>query len=339
MPSRALLIAALLLASLGFRQAPVLERFEAVEPHMGTLVRITLFATDEAAARLAFRAGFDRIAALNATLSDYLPDSELNRLTREAVRRPVRVSDDLWTVLAASRDLAVATDGAFDITQGPVIQVWREARRLKRLPEPATLEAAAARSGHRHMSLDAVARTVIFDRAGMALDVGGIGKGYAASEAVAAITARGVRSALVAVSGDLAFSEAPPGQAGWRIRVHREPADTSPVPPVLLLTNAAVSTSGNLEQHLDVDGRRYSHVIDPVSRLGLTDDITVTVIASNGLDADGLDTAMGLLGVERGLALVERRPPAAALVVTRRAGRVEMHASSRLHTLIAAQGR
>jgi len=337
MTRRVLLICALATLSLGLSRAPTLERFEAVEPHMGTLVRITVFAPDEEAARRAFRAGFDRIAALNATLSDYLPDSELSRITRDAVQRAVRVSDDLWTVLAASQELAVATDGAFDITQGPVIRVWREARRTKRLPDAATLAAAAARSGYRHMTLDAAARTVRFDRPDMALDVGGIGKGYAATAALAAITAHGVRSALVAVSGDLAFSEPPPGQAGWRIRVHREPAETSPVPPVLHLANAAVSTSGNLEQHLDVEGQRYSHVIDPASRLGLTDDITVTVVAPNGLDADGLDTAMGLVGVERGLALVERRPPAAALIVTRKNGRAQMHTSSRMRAFVEQQ--
>lgn len=338
MTSRVCFIAAVLLFSMGMGQSrPVIERFEAVEPHMGTLVRITLYASDEATARVAFRAGFDRIAALNRTLSDYLPDSELSRVTREAVRRPVRVSDDLWTVLTASRALATATQGAFDITQGPVIRLWREARTARRLPDTAALDAAARRSGDRHMTLDAAARTVQFDIDGMALDVGGIGKGFAASEALAAIAATGIRHALVAVSGDLAFSDAPPGQAGWRIRVHREPSESSPVPPVLLLTHAAVSTSGNLEQHLDVDGRRYSHVIDPASRQGLTDDITVTVIAPRGIDADGLDTAMGLVGRARGLALVEQHPDAAALIVERTQGRVEMTASTRLHALVAAQ--
>lgn len=335
MTARGLALVGVLSASLGLGPAAVLERFEAVEPHMGTLVRITLYAADEAAARVAFRAGFDRIAELNRTLSDYLPDSELSRVTRDAVRRPVRVSDDLWTVLAASQELALATDGAFDITQGPVIRLWREARRTKRLPAPVALEEASARSGYRHMTLDEARRTATFDRPGMALDVGGIGKGFAASEALAAIGALGVRSALVAVSGDLAFSAAPPGQAGWRIRVHREAAEASPVPPVLVLTDAAVSTSGNVEQFLDVDGRRYSHVIDPASRQGLTDDITVTVIAPRGLDADGLDTAMGLLGVERGLALIERYPEAAALVVLRKDDRVEMRSSSRLRALVA----
>ncbi|BCS31838.2 FAD:protein FMN transferase [Luteitalea sp. TBR-22] len=304
---------------------------------MGTLARITVFAPDEAAARVALRAGFDRIAALNATLSDYLPDSELSRITREAVGREVEMSRDLCRVLSRAQALAEATDGAFDVTQGPVIRLWREARRLKRLPDAAALEEAAQRSGFRHMRLDARRCVVSFDIAGMQLDVGAIGKGYAASEALAAVTATGVRSALVAVSGDLAFSDAPPGQPGWRIRVHDGDIGEVGVPAVLRLTQAAVSTSGNVEQHLDVDGRRYSHVIDPASRTGLLDDITVTVVARHGVDADGLDTAMGILGVERGLALVERDPDAAALVVVRKDGVVTARASSRMRTLAAAQ--
>lgn len=332
-----LLLAWLAAAAAGAQPAPVLARFEGVEPHMGTLARITVFAPDEAAARVALRAGFDRIAALNATLSDYLPDSELSRITREAVGREVEMSRDLCRVLSRAQALAEATDGAFDVTQGPVIRLWREARRLKRLPDAAALEEAAQRSGFRHMRLDARRCVVSFDIAGMQLDVGAIGKGYAASEALAAVTATGVRSALVAVSGDLAFSDAPPGQPGWRIRVHDGDIGEVGVPAVLRLTQAAVSTSGNVEQHLDVDGRRYSHVIDPASRTGLLDDITVTVVARHGVDADGLDTAMGILGVERGLALVERDPDAAALVVVRKDGVVTARASSRMRTLAAAQ--
>ena len=312
-----------------------LERFEGVEPHMGTLARITVFAPDADAARRAFRAGFDRIRALDETLSDYKPESELSRVTRQAVGRPVAIGDDLFAVLKASVRLAEATDGAFDVTQGPVIRLWREARRSKQLPAPAALDAAARRSGYRHMHLDEARQTVVFDLADMQLDVGAIGKGYAASEALAAVTRTGVRSALVAVSGDLAFSDAPPGQDGWRIRVHEEDVGATSIPGVLRLANRAVSTSGNAEQHLDVDGRRYSHVIDPASRRGLLDDITVTVIARHGIDADGLDTAIGLLGVSRGLALVERDHEAAALIVVKRQGRVDVHASARLAALVS----
>jgi thiamine biosynthesis lipoprotein len=187
------------------------------------------------------------------------------------------------------------------------------------------------------MRLDETRRTVAFDIPDMQLDVGANGKGYAASEALAAISRTGVRRALVAVSGDIAFSDAPPDQPGWRIRIHDGDIGDATIPPILWLTHGAVSTSGNAEQHLDVDGRRYSHVIDPVSRTGLTDDITVTVVARHGVDADGLDTAVGLLGVDRGLALIERDSEAAALIVLRRAGTTTAQASLRMRRLMAAQ--
>jgi FAD:protein FMN transferase len=310
-----------------------LHRYEAVEPHMGTLVRITLYAPDEQAARDAFRAAFDRIRDLDRILSDYRPDSELNQITQAAVGHAVRVSEDLFRVLAASQDLADATGGAFDVTQGPVVRLWREARKTARVPDPAALEDAARRSGFRKLHLDAEHRTVTFDMTGMALDVGAIGKGYAASEAIGVLGGRGVKSALVAVSGDLAFSEAPPGQGGWRIGVY--PGEALPgVPAMLELTNAAVSTSGSSEQHVDIGGRRYSHIIDPASRMGLVDDITVTVIAPNGLDADGLDTAVSVLGLDRGLALIESRPGTAALIIQRTSAGTTARSSSRFLELV-----
>ena len=190
-----------------------LRRYEAVEPHMGTLVRITLYAPGEQTAKDAFSAAFDRIRNLDRILSDYRPDSELNQITKAAAGRAVPVSEDLFVVLAASQELAEATGGAFDITQGPVVRLWREARTTARVPDPAALQDAARRSGFRKLHLDAEHRTVTFDMTGMALDVGAIGKGYAASEAIEVLDGLGVRSALVAVSGDLAFSEAPPGSA------------------------------------------------------------------------------------------------------------------------------
>ena len=311
-----------------------LQRFEAVEPHMGTLVRITLYASDEAAARDAFRAAFDRIGTLDSILSDYREDSELMAVTRAAIGHPVRVSDDLLTVLRASQDLAEATGGAFDVTQGPVVRLWREARKRGQPPGPAALAEAAGRSGFRKLHVDAANRTVTLDTPRMALDVGAIGKGYAASEALRVLSARGVRRALVAVSGDLAFSEAPPGEKGWRIQVYSGPPQNV-VPSILELTNGAVSTSGPDEQHLDANGRRYSHVIDPASGVGLVEDITVTVIAPHGLEADGLDTAVSVLGTERGLALIESRPGTAALVMQRTGESVTIRPSVRFRGLAA----
>jgi FAD:protein FMN transferase len=315
-----------------------LHRYESVEPHMGTLVKITVYTSSEDDARRAFGAGFDRIAALDAILSDYKPDSELSRISGIAVGTPVKVSRDLFTVLEAAQELAEATGGAFDITQGPVIRLWREARRSRHVPDADALREAASRTGHQKLHVDRDRCTVRLDRPGMVLDVGGIAKGYAASEALAAISNLGVRSALVAISGDLAFSDAPPGTSGWRISVHDLPGERA-VPQVLRLANAAVSTAGAAEQHLDANGHRYSHIVDPSTRMGLTDDLTVTVVARSGarsgLVADGLDTAMSVLGIERGLALIDARVDAVALIVRGTGAGAEVLPSARFQSFIA----
>lgn len=316
--------------------ASELQRFEAVEPHMGTLVRIMVYAPDVQAARAAISRGFARVRELDLVLSDYKPDSELSRLTTSAVATPVAVSDDLFAVLEASQRLSKETDGAFDITQGPVVRLWREARRTGVVPAAQALADAQARTGWQKLLLDPARRTVQLAVAGMALDVGAIGKGYAASEALRAIEAAGVTSALVAISGDLAFSAAPPGRHGWRVGLLDVPAGDASMPHVLELTHAAVSTSGNREQYLDANGHRYSHVVDPASGMGLVDDVTVTVIAPQGLLADGLDTAASVLGPDEGLALIERHPTAAGLIVSRVDGDRRVQISSRLRELIRA---
>ena len=306
---------------------------------MGTLVKITLYTSDEASATEAFRVAFDRIADLDKILSDYKPDSELSQLTARAVGHPAHGSKDLITVLAASQELSEATDGAFDVTEGPVIRLWRAARTIRSMPEEAALNEAASRSGFRKLHVDVKNQTVMLDQPDMVLDVGAIGKGYAASEALNVIRERGIRRALVAVSGDLAFGDAPPGQRGWRIDIHHDDPALAGVPRVLELTNAAVSTSGASEQHLNLDGRRFSHIIDPSSRMGLVNDITVTVIARSGLDADGLDTAVSVLGKDRGLALIESRPGTAALIVERSTSGTTATMSARFQELVAAEGK
>lgn len=275
------------------------ERFEAVEPHMGTLVRIQLYAADEAEAAAAFRAAFDRIEDLNEHLSDYEPDSELNRLCRAEPGKPLDVSGELLPVLQAAQRLAEASGGAFDITLGPLTHLWRAARKSGRIPEAAAIRAAMARSGYRKLHLNAEHGTATLEQADMQLDVGGIAKGYAADEALAVLAEQNIHSALVAMSGDLAIGDAPPGKRGWTVAAG-EPAQ------VLELANMAVSTSGGTEQHLDTGGVRYSHIIDPATGMGLTHAPVVTIIARRGIDADALATAVSVMGVERGRAVAER---------------------------------
>jgi len=283
-----------------------LQLFEAVEPHMGTLVRIKLYARDQQRAKAAFRAAFDRIAELDRILSDYQPDSELNRLCRTAVKRAVPVSDDLYRVLSAAQQLAEESGGAFDVTQGPVIRVWRQARRDRRLPDPEALRAASARAGYQKLHLNAADHTAMLDDAEMQLDLGGIAKGYAADAALEILDGLGLSSALIAASGDLAFSHAPPGQRRWKIGLDSLDRPDAAFSKVLELSDAAVSTSGDTEQYFELDGKRYSHIIDPSTGEALTNGITVSVIARRGITADSLATAVCVLGEEKGQALVKR---------------------------------
>jgi thiamine biosynthesis lipoprotein len=282
-----------------------------------------LYAADAGQADAGFRAAFLRIAELDAALSDYREDSELNRLCRAAVGTPVKVSEDLFRVLAAAHQLAEETDGAFDVTLGPVTRLWREARRQHRVPTPEALREALQRSGYRKLHLDAAARTVTLDQAGMQLDLGGIGKGYAADAALARLAELGIRHALVAASGDLAIGDPPPGKPGWSVGIDSHSGTASGFSSVLNLCNAAVSTSGDREQNLEIGKVKYSHIVDPATGMGLTREIEVTVVARHGIDADSWSTALSVLGAQRGMPLIERHTGLSALVTSVPGGIVE----------------
>ncbi len=312
-----------------FVLASVLQPYEAVEPHMGALFRIKLYAESPEQAQSAFKSAFARISQLDETLSDYRPGSELNIITSRAVHAPTHVGSDLFTILAASQELSEETTGAFDITVGPLTHLWRDARRQKHLPDQAAVSAALTRVGYRKFHLDTIQQTVEFNEPGMQLDAGGIAKGYAADQALAVLTNLGIHSALVAASGDLAFSNAPPNELGWKIGLDSFDSPSLPFTRVLTLSNAAVSTSGPDEQNVIVGGIRYSHIVNPATGLGLTTPITVTVIAAKGIDADCLATAISVLGPQRGLTLIEGHPNASALILTRENGHSVVQQSSR----------
>jgi FAD:protein FMN transferase len=324
--------AALVLSFSAFRK-PASELFEAVEPHMGTLFRIKLYAEDREQAQHAFQVAFARVDQLDGILSDYKPDSELNSLRRNAAGHPVRVSHDLFRVILASQELAEKTDGAFDITVGPLTHLWRSARKQQRLPEASALEEAKKKCGFRNLRLDTSAHTVELLHSGMELDVGGIAKGYAADQVLTLLASLGIQSALVAASGDLTFSAAPPSERGWTIGIDSFDEADRPFTRVLFLSNAAVSTSGNHEQHLDAAGTRYSHILDPRTGVGLTADVTVTVVAQHGMDADGMATALSVLVARHGLDSIRQRPDISALVVTRNQDSIQVFESPSFHLL------
>jgi thiamine biosynthesis lipoprotein len=290
-----------------------LARFEFVETHMGCSFKIVLYSTDAPAARRASRLAFDRISALDATLSDYQPDSELSHLGEKAGGPPVPVSPDLFDVLWRSRDFFTKTGGAFDVTIAPVGRLWRRARRDRKLPDLPKLAEARVLVGSDKMLLDPAHRTVQLTRPGMKLDVGGIAKGYASQAAIDVLRREGITRALVGGAGDIVVSDPPPDAAGWTIGVASlTPARSGPV-MYLLLRNAAISTSGDAERFVVIDGHRYSHIISPLTGMAVEDRASVTVVAPDGGTADALETSAYLLGPEKGLKLIEETPGAAAL--------------------------
>jgi thiamine biosynthesis lipoprotein len=292
---------------------------------MGVPFRIVFYASDGPSATNAATAAFARVAELNRIMSDYETDSELNELSRTAGQgKAVPVSDDLWRVLERGQTLAEQTDGAFDITVGPAVSLWRKARRTQQMPEPEKLNNALRAIGYRKLRLHPQTRSVELLVAGMKLDLGGIAKGYAIDEALEVLTARGIARALVAGAGDMAVTDPPPGQTGWRVEIAPLDVPNAPPPQFVRLNRVALATSGDVFQHLEVDGHRYSHIVDPRTAIGLTDRSLVTIIAPDCMTADSLATAVSVLGPAKGLKFVNQVPKTEAHLVRKPKAELEV---------------
>ena len=283
------LAAALVLLAPIARGQGELERFEFESPHMGTLFRIALYAPDAEAAEKAADDAFALAARLERSFSDYQADSELMRLIakREAVASP-----ELFDILTRSQAIAKATRGAFDITNGPHTRNWRRARITGELPSPAAIAAAKAATGWKKLKLDPSTRRVTLTAPGMYLDLGGIAKGYTADAMLDLLKKKHrLPIASIAAGGDIAAGDPPPGKEGWRVGIAPGGKAHS---RVLILSNRAVSTSGDAEQKLEIGGKSYSHIVDPATGLGLTTSQAVSVIGPSATETDAYATAFSV---------------------------------------------
>jgi thiamine biosynthesis lipoprotein len=277
------------------------EEFRFERPLMGTRFTIVCHADDRVAAGKAAEAAFAIATEVNAIASDYQPDSELSQLAAKSANAPVTLSPEFYHLLDHSRRLAEATGGAFDPTLGTLTNLWRETRDHKLLPDPERLRLARAASGWRQFSLDPTARTITLQRPHIAFDLGGVAKGYAADLMLESLAAAGISQAMIVAGGDIRLGDPPPGREGWRVAL--QTFDPAQPDEVLTLANAAVSTSGDLHQSVEIDGVQYSHILDPATGLGLTRRIAASVIASEAKLSDPLATAACVLGPEAGDAL------------------------------------
>lgn len=272
------------------------------QKHMGTEFTIQIAGAKGRDTGPALRAAFAKIAALDKAMTDYDPESELSKLGATAPHAsPVRVSPDLGAILSAACQASEETDGAFDVTVGSITKLWRQARRQKKIPDAERLKIALASVGYQHLKV-AQAKpgewTVQLTQSNLRLDLGGIAQGYAADAALAILRDHGFPAALVNASGDIVVGDAPPGSDGWKIGLV---AINPKQPPTkfVRLQRCAISTSGDAFQFVEFDGRRYSHIVDPKTGLGLTTPMAVTVIAPTGTVADAYASALCVLGPDK----------------------------------------
>jgi thiamine biosynthesis lipoprotein len=203
------------------------------------------------------------------------------------------------------------------------VNLWRNARRKRALPAAEQIAEYRARVGWQKLTLDPMTKRARLAQPEMRLDCGAIAKGYAIDAALQTLRDRGWPHALVAGGGDMAAGEPPPGQAGWKIEVAALDGDGS-LREVVLLANRAIATSGDAFQYLEIDGVRYSHIVDPRTGVGLTDHSLVTVLAPDCATADSLATAVSVLGPERGARLLEETPGTSGRIVRQPGAQVEV---------------
>jgi len=306
-----------------------LQRFSFSRPEMGTVFTITLCARDPAAAKAAAEAAFQRVSRLNDVMSDENADSEVTRLCDQPYAQPVRVSQDLFDALQLSLRMSQLSEGEFDVTVGPYVQMWRMAQKEKVLPTPAQITAARPSVGWQKVRLDPKNRTVTLLAPNMKLDLGGICRGIAADQAMLVLHHRGIYSAMVTANGETAVGSPPPAERGWTVGISVMDGPANSGGRQVVLHNAGISTDGDSEQFVEIGGVRYSSIVDPATGLGLTNRIEGTVIGPNAAMTASLETAVKLLGVKRGLALVDSLSHSAAIISTEENGKVQTYPSRR----------
>ena len=280
---------------------------------MGTLVKITAVARSESIAQASATAGFAEIRRLEELLSTWIPTSELSRVNASAGVMPVHVSPETLTVVQRAMQAAEMTGGGFNIAIGPAVDAWRVTEG-QRIPTESELESLRPLVDLQAVHVDVQERTIFLEKAGMRIDVGGIGKGYAADQAVDALRRAGAVAGVVALSGDIKTFGRLPGGKMFPVGI-QHPREDGAVLAWIDLKDEAISTAGDYERFFERDGVRYHHILDPRTLQPARSCQSVTVIAREGVWADGLDTGIFVMGPEKGMELVEQLPDVEAIIV------------------------
>jgi thiamine biosynthesis lipoprotein len=288
---------------------------------MGTFSRVVVIADGERAAKRCVEAAFAVQDRVNKLMSYQRDDSELSKVNREAADKPVRVDPMTFEVLQKSVQFGKLSDGAFDVTVGPLMDLWKAAGEADEPPTEQALTEARAKVGYEKLILDEKNMTVRFAVKGMKVDLGGIGKGYAVDKSVEVMKKQGAIGGMVDLGGNIrCFGRPPRGQESWRVglqdpNVGPDDMDSSRILLVLTLTDQSVATSGDYRRFVRVQGAKQSHIIDTGTGKGANKLVSDTIIAPDATTADALSTAVNVLGPDKGLALIERLPDTEAILI------------------------
>ena len=284
---------------------------ESTRISMGSAASVRACGPDRAALAGAVSAALDEVDRLDGLLSNYREDTPLARLNRAAARGPVPVEPELAELLAVCLRWSRDSEGAFDVTVGPLMKAWGFFRDEGRLPAEAELRGALSVVGYRHVVLNRERHTVRFEREGVELDLGGIGKGYAADRVVALLRRRGIRSALVNLGGSSVYGlGAPPGTEAWEIGI-QDPTDPGRTAASVRLRDRALSVAGRYGRFFEKDGVTYSHIMDPRTGRPAQGVLSVAVVSASATDGDALDDVLFVQGLSHAREFVARLEPRA----------------------------
>ena len=281
------------------------------EAIMGTAIRVELWSEDRADGEAAINAVMTEMHRIDHAMSPHKPESELSRINRHAAAAPVKLSDEMARLVSRALDFSKLSGGAFDITYAGVGHLYDYREKIK--PSEAAIAQAREAVGYQNLILDTAARTLRFAREGVRIDLGGFAKGHAVDNAAAILARRGIKNAIVSAGGDSRVMGDHRGRP-WTIAI-RDPRRPGEVVAVLPLEDTAISTSGDYERYFEQDGVRCHHVLDPKTGKSPSSVHSVTIVADDGLTSEALSKSVFVLGLEKGMRLVESQQGVDAVVV------------------------
>lgn len=303
------------------------------KPKMGSPFTISIYTNDSIKAEQVAAKAFALADSLNFILSDYIDSSEINRLSASSGKGVyMHVSEPLFNIIMQAQNAAVLTNGAYDITIGPVVKLWRKARKEKTFPDEDSLKLALQKTGYKYVHIDTIHQRIYLEKKGMLLDVGGLGKGFVAQAALDLIKKNGFNQGMVNAGGKIVTADAPQNQKGWIIGITQPEEKNEILPQMLSLQNIAVSTSGDIYQYVELNGKKYSHIVNPKTGIGLTHQKNVTAIAKDGTTADWLSTACSVLSTKQSMRLVKKIKGAALLITENKKGKIKKKSSALFKT-------